>query len=80
MIDLQRTNFSGAGRNRTADTRIFSPLLYRLSYRTILLKRTANIGISLKVQISLEFFYGPPVQLPYSLRNLMRISFSCSVE
>lgn len=26
-------NFSGAqGRNRTADTRIFSPLLYRLSY------------------------------------------------
>lgn len=26
--------FCGAGRNRTADTRIFSPLLYRLSYRT----------------------------------------------
>ncbi len=24
-----------AGRNRTADTRIFSPLLYRLSYRGI---------------------------------------------
>jgi hypothetical protein len=24
----------GSGRNRTADTRIFSPLLYRLSYRT----------------------------------------------
>ncbi len=23
----------GSGRNRTADTRIFSPLLYRLSYR-----------------------------------------------
>jgi hypothetical protein len=23
------------GRDRTADTRIFSPLLYRLSYRTI---------------------------------------------
>ena len=23
----------GTGRNRTADTRIFSPLLYRLSYR-----------------------------------------------
>lgn len=27
---------SGVGRDRTADTRIFSPLLYRLSYRTIL--------------------------------------------
>jgi hypothetical protein len=28
-------NQSGVGRDRTADTRIFSPLLYRLSYRTI---------------------------------------------
>ena len=28
-------NTSGVGRDRTADTRIFSPLLYRLSYRTI---------------------------------------------
>ena len=27
-------NFGGVGRDRTADTRIFSPLLYRLSYRT----------------------------------------------
>jgi hypothetical protein len=27
-------NFCGVGRDRTADTRIFSPLLYRLSYRT----------------------------------------------
>ena|GEM_PF-3733957 len=25
--------FGGSGRNRTTDTRIFSPLLYRLSYR-----------------------------------------------
>src|SRR5699024_738163 len=31
------TSFSGgSGRNRTADTRIFSPLLYRLSYRAII--------------------------------------------
>ena len=28
--------FCGVGGNRTPDTRIFSPLLYRLSYRTIL--------------------------------------------
>ncbi len=33
-------DFSGVGRDRTADTRIFSPLLYRLSYRT---KWAANI-------------------------------------
>ena len=26
---------SGAGKNRTADTRIFSPLLYHLSYSTV---------------------------------------------
>jgi hypothetical protein len=38
------------GRDRTADTRIFSPLLYRLSYRTISysipirLNRAAKIG------------------------------------
>jgi hypothetical protein len=25
-------NFGGQGQNRTADTRIFSPLLYQLSY------------------------------------------------
>ena len=28
------SNFCGVGRNRTADTWIFSPLLYQLSYRT----------------------------------------------
>ena len=29
--------FGGATRNRTGDTRIFSPLLYQLSYGTIVL-------------------------------------------
>ena len=28
--------FGASGRNRTIDTRIFSPLLYRLSYGTIM--------------------------------------------
>ena len=32
-----RKRFGGDGRNRTADTRIFSPLLYQLSYITPLL-------------------------------------------
>ena len=31
---LTRLLMRGVGRDRTADTRIFSPLLYRLSYRT----------------------------------------------
>ena len=30
--------FSGATRNRTGDTRIFSPLLYQLSYGTLALR------------------------------------------
>jgi hypothetical protein len=30
---LGRMNIGGLGRNRTTDTRIFNPLLYRLSYR-----------------------------------------------
>ena len=29
--------FGGATRNRTGDTRIFSPLLYQLSYGTVML-------------------------------------------
>ena len=50
--DIQRNSLiikllSGVGRDRTADTRIFSPLLYQLSYRTfqiLLFKRgTANV-------------------------------------
>ena len=32
-----REKRSGTGRGRTADTRIFSPVLYQLSYRTVLL-------------------------------------------
>ena len=31
-VELHRHYYGGSGRNRTADTRIFSPLLYRLSY------------------------------------------------
>ncbi len=31
---------NGSGRDRTADTRIFNPLLYQLSYRAILQARS----------------------------------------
>ncbi len=34
----------GSGRNRTADTRIFSPLLYRLSYRAISINKKIKCG------------------------------------
>lgn len=33
--DIVDTGAGGDGRNRTADTRIFSPLLYQLSYITV---------------------------------------------
>ena len=32
---MRKVRKDGSGRNRTADTRIFSPLLYRLSYRAV---------------------------------------------
>jgi hypothetical protein len=34
VVDLERGN-GGQGRNRTIDTRIFSPLLYQLSYLAV---------------------------------------------
>ncbi len=41
---------SGATRNRTGDTRIFSPLLYQLSYGTIAVLRCKGSAIFLYVQ------------------------------
>ena len=32
-MDDYKMSSGGLGRNRTTDTRIFNPLLYRLSYR-----------------------------------------------
>ena len=42
--------FGASGRNRTNDTRIFSPLLYLLSYR----------GISSRAEAPLECDFGDP--------------------
>ncbi len=45
-LELLRREIScGSGQNRTADTGIFSPLLYRLSYRATAKKR-CNLGYS----------------------------------
>ncbi len=33
MLPEHAAEFGGLGQNRTADTRIFNPLLYRLSYQ-----------------------------------------------
>ena len=33
---VRHPRFGGVGRDRTGDTRIFSPLVYQLSYRTII--------------------------------------------
>ena len=37
-------NLCGTTRNRTGDTRIFSPLLYQLSYGTIISLSNSNSG------------------------------------
>ena len=44
LYRMSYTRINGAsGRNRTNDTRIFSPLLYLLSYRGILRKQASSI-------------------------------------
>ena len=40
---FQKRSFGASGRNRTIDTRIFSPLLYRLSYRGISVALVINL-------------------------------------
>jgi hypothetical protein len=37
-------DYGGQGRNRTTDTRIFSPLLYQLSYLATLLQYIAELA------------------------------------
>ena len=51
---IPKTNDGGVGQDRTADTRIFNPLLYRLSYR-------ADVGVLNNVR---------PPQSRYSLHFL----------
>ena len=52
----------GATRNRTGDTRIFSPLLYQLSYGTIVVLRVQSYVLFLNCAnnsaIFLEIFFG----------------------
>jgi hypothetical protein len=43
-VKINRCKNGGQGRNRTTDTRIFSPLLYQLSYLAIVLGRTDRAG------------------------------------
>ena len=48
----------GAGRNRTADTRSFNPLLYRLSYRaTTLMQKHLQLLIILSDHSQLQEFF-----------------------
>ena len=44
---------SGTTRNRTGDTRIFSPLLYQLSYGTILLSYKTLLQMITKLDLFL---------------------------
>jgi hypothetical protein len=71
----------GVGRDRTADTRIFSPLLYRLSYRTSFPDfwfGVAKIGFPGKIPKFPGSKSTKNGYIPYSLKNLIRMIFSCS--
>ncbi len=83
MFDVQRENKNaasrvrlaaflflvngGQGRNRTADTRIFSPLLYRLSYLAALNEQEGTRIIRNRFGAVNSFFRGPH---PYEIRIL----------
>ena len=69
-------SFCGANGNRTSDTRIFSPLLYQLSYGTL---RSANRTIGCRVATlsarlpplsPLHVFCGNPIESPHSRQAL----------
>ena len=69
-------SFCGANGNRTSDTRIFSPLLYQLSYGT---SRSANRTIGCRVATlsarlpplsPLHVFCGNPIESPHSRQAL----------
>ena len=71
-----RVSFCGANGNRTSDTRIFSPLLYQLSYGT---SRSANRTIGYRVATlsarlpplsPLHVFCGNPIESPHSRQAL----------
>ena len=54
------------GRNRTTDTRIFSPLLYRLSYLGLKMSRL-YASLSMVSRAENELFIAPPVIAPLCL-------------
>ena len=68
---------SGATRNRTGDTRIFSPLLYQLSYGTIILQEGFPLIAGAKVSKISEHanFY-----LTFSHFLLPRFAISLSLK
>ena len=52
-IAVSRSSQCGTTRNRTGDTRIFSPLLYQLSYGTILLSYKTLLQMITKLDLFL---------------------------
>ena len=53
--------FGGPGRNRTTDTRIFNPLLYRLSYQAKARKYSKADGLSKATRTVISTpAYNPP--------------------
>jgi hypothetical protein len=66
---------SGQGRNRTADTRIFSPLLYQLSYLAKGAKSSRHTGLgqpqtpNFAFSIAARFTSSPWVFLPRQVRS-----------
>ena len=76
--DISELEFGGQGRDRTGDTRIFSPLLYQLSYLATIVQglngRSAGIRTLdpvIKSHLLYQLSYAP-IHLGFGARNGIR--------
>ena len=83
-ISASRWSLSGTTRNRTGDTRIFSPLLYQLSYGTILLSYKTRLQMITKLYL---FLWHPTFSVRFTtwftqsfLQRTIPISVSLRVQ
>ena len=79
LVEFQREGKCGQGQNRTADTRIFSPLLYRLSYLARSLEYSLKVGASQDWRLRLPILFGSLLDevdhLTFQLNAVQRVNF-----
>ena len=72
---MSNSFYCGATRNRTGDTRIFSPLLYQLSYGTNTLEKVVLTLAVAKVQ---HFFFSSKFFINKNILQVKKLPFPSS--